>query len=488
MNLDSAHPDLKRTARRGPTQADRFDRLPPHSPEAEQGVLACCLVSPNECVPECLAKFGDGSGDVMYDLRHKVIFAALAEMYDARTGIDVITLQQRLKNAGKLDEVGGIAYLSVLPDTIPSAANLPYYLAIVWEKYLLRRTIQVCTEIVGKAYEHQGAVDQLLDEVERDILHVAERRTHGQSSLPLRPFIHKAVETIERCHDGKGKLRGLSYGFVDLDKMTWGMTPGQMIIIAGRPSMGKTSLVLNIADHVGVVDQIAVGVFSLETTGENLAMRMLCARSRISMNNIRDGFLVERDFPKITSSAGKLAGAPIYIDDSCGLSILELRARARRMMQQFGVKLFVVDYLQLLRSTNRRADSRQQEIADISGGIKALAKELSLPVIVLSQLNRLLDREKSRKPALADLRESGSLEQDADVVGMLYRPSDAGEGSPDRDSVPVNLFIAKQKDGPTGDIPFTFLRNYTRFEPRSKVSDADVPEQEALNYRNPYTE
>jgi replicative DNA helicase len=252
-----------------------------------------------------------------------------------------------------------------------------------------------------------------------------------------------------------------------------------MVVIAARPSMGKTSLAMNIAEHVTIDQQLPVGVFSLEMTAEALVLRMLCSRARVNLRDVREGFLAERDFPRLTGAAGKLASAPLFIDDSPALSILQLRARGRRLVQQHGIKLFVVDYLQLLHSTSRRTENRQQEIADISNGIKALAKELNVPVIVLSQLNREIEKEKNRKPRLSDLRESGAIEQDADLVALLYKPSsgDDDDSSPreEPEAVTVNLLIAKQRNGPTGDVGLTFLKGYTRFESLSKVSVDDVP-------------
>jgi replicative DNA helicase len=242
--------------------------------------------------------------------------------------------------------------------------------------------------------------------------------------------------------------------------------------------MGKTSLAMNIAEHVVLQDKLPVGVFSLEMTAESLVLRMLCSNARVNLRSIREGFMSEMDFPKLTSSAGKLSGAPLFIDDSPALSILQLRARARRLWQQYGIKLFVVDYLQLLHSTARRAENRQQEIADISSGIKALAKELAVPVIVLSQLNRELEKDRNRKPRLSDLRESGAIEQDADLVALLYKPGggeDEEGGEVDQDALPVNLLIAKQRNGPTGDVHLTFLKGFTRFENAAKVSAEDVP-------------
>ena len=476
--------DLKRARRRKTAHADSVpqggvDRLPPHSPEAEQGVLGCVLLSPNECLGECIAKFKDGA-EVFYDLRHQTIFSTLAEMYDQREAIDVITLQQRLKDKQLLEAVGGIAYLASLPDAVPSAANLSYYLNIAQEKYLLRRMIRTCTDVVGRVYDYEGEVDALMDEVERDILRISESRVQSSTDT-IKDLVKKAINTIEDFHQRQGMLTGIGTGFTDLDKMTSGFHGGEMVVIAARTSMGKTSLAMNIAEQVAIDQKLPVGVFSLEMTAESLVLRILCSRSRVNLRSVRDGFLAERDFPKLTGAAGKLANAPLYIDDSSGLSILQLRAKARRMSQQYGVKLFVIDYLQLLHSTARRADNRQQEIADISSGIKSLAKELNVPVIVLSQLNREMERDKSRKPQLSDLRESGAIEQDADVVGLLYKPlsksenADDEENSGEQDAVPINLLIAKQRNGPTGDVNLTFLKSYTRFEAAAKVSDDDVP-------------
>ena len=428
---------------------------------------------------ECISKLKSGS-EVFYDLRHQTIYDELAAMFDKQEGIDTITVMQRLKNKQILEQVGGLAYLSTLPDMVPSAANLKYYLDIVQEKHLLRKMIRVCTEVVGRVYDYEGEVDSLMDEVERDVLRISEERVQSKTST-MKDLVKRAIGTIEDYHQRQGALTGIGTGFVDLDKMTTGLHGGEMIVIAARPSVGKTSLAMNIAEHVAIDQKLPVGVFSLEMTAESLVLRMLCSRSRVNLRNVREGFLAERDFPKLTGSAGKLASAPLYIDDSSGLSILQMRAKARRMYMQHGIKLFVIDYLQLLNSTSRRAENRQQEIADISSGIKSLAKELNVPVIVLSQLNREVEREKGRPPRMSDLRESGAIEQDADLVGLLYKPAkqgdeedggDAGEG----DCVAVNLLIAKQRNGPANeDVNLTFLKQYTRFESAAKIADADVP-------------
>jgi replicative DNA helicase len=470
--------DLAQTRRQRQPLADplKVDRLPPHSIEAEQGVLGCVLQAPNECLGETIEKFKSGS-EVFYDLRHRSIYEVLVEMFDHKEGIDLITLQQRLKDRQQLEAVGGLAYLSSLPDAVPSAANLEYYAEIVREKYLLRRMIAACTSVVARVYDHEGEVDALLDEVERDILRISEARVESTANT-IKDLVRKAINTVEDFHQRQGTLTGIGTGFIDFDRMTNGLHEGEMIVIAARPSMGKTSLAMNIAEHVSVDLRLPVGVFSLEMTAESLVLRMLCSRARVNLRNIREGFLAERDFPKLTGAAGKLANAPLFIDDTSALSILQLRAKARRMHQQYGIKLFVIDYLQLVHSTARRADNRQQEIADISNGIKALAKELRVPMMVLSQLNRDIEKEKNRKPRLSDLRESGAIEQDADLVGLLYEPSSGGddEGSgPEQDAKSMDLYVAKQRNGPTGDVHLTFLRSYTRFESAAKISSDDVP-------------
>jgi len=477
-----AGPDLKKGRRQ---KADRqhssatLDRLPPHDIQMEMGVLGCALLEPNQCIGECIEKLKDDGKSAFYDLRHQTIYETLAEMFNTRLPIDLITVQQNLKDRQLLDQVGGIAYLSQLQDAVPSAANLSYYLEKIQEKYLLRKLIQTCSGVVGRIYDFDGEVEALLDEVEKEILHVNESRGQGELK-DVKKLVNEALVTIEHFFDRKGELSGLATGFVDLDKMTDGLHGGEMIIVAARPSMGKTSLAMNIAEHVALELNLPVAVFSLEMSASSLILRMLCSLARVNMRSIRDGFMSESDFPKLMSASGRLAGAKLFIDDSAGLSILQLRARARRMAQQHGIKLFVIDYLQLLNSTARRAqENRQQEIADISSGIKALAKELDVPILVLSQLNRELEKDKSRKPRLSDLRESGSIEQDADLVGLLYRPNagddEDGAAQEESDGIPINFLIAKQRNGPTGDVNLTFLKPYTRFESAAKFSDEDVP-------------
>ena len=476
--------DFKKSRRRkqaAPVDLSKLDRLPPHSLEAEQGVLGCMLIAPNECIGTCLEKFKRGA-ESFYDLRHQLLYELLVTAYDKKEPIDLITITQTLRDNKQLEAVGGVAYLSSLMDAVPSAANLPYYADIVKEKHLLRRVISTFTQTVANVYEFEGEIDKFLDEVEREVLKINEdRAVTDQASI--KDLVHKAINTIEEFHSRQGMLTGISTGFAQFDKMTTGMHPGEMVVIAARPSMGKTSLAMNIAESVALDQKLGVGVFSLEMTAESLVLRMLCSRARVNLRSLREGFLAERDFAPLTAAAGQLAGSKLVIDDTSGLSILQLRARARRMHQQHGIKLFVIDYLQLLNSTSRRTDqNRQQEIADISSGIKALAKELEVPVIVLAQLNRELEKDRSRKPRLSDLRESGSIEQDADLVCLLYDPNRAEEEEAAQireeqsEGKPVNLLIAKQRNGPTGDVPLVFLKGFTRFESAARISDNDVPE------------
>lgn len=455
----------------------KIDRLPPHSIEAEQGVLGCILLEPTESLAVCIEKFKRGA-EVFYDLRHQQLYETMVEMHDQKEPIEALLLQQRLRDKSMLESLGGWNYLSGLMDAVPSAANLEYYLNIVREKFILRRMIQTCSSVVSRVYEPGAEVDGLLDEAERDVLAIAQDRIQG-TDRSMKDLVRQAITTIEDYHQRQGACTGLSSGFADLDKMTSGFHGGEMIVIAARPSMGKTSLAMNIAEHVAVDLKMPVGVFSLEMTSESLVLRMLCSRAKVNLRSIRDGFLAERDFPKLTSAAGRLANSPLFIDDTAGLSILQLRAKARRMHQQHGVKLFVIDYLQLVNCSSTRVENRQQEIAQISSGVKALAKELNVPVIVLSQLNRELEKDKNRKPRLSDLRESGSIEQDADLVGLLYKADtkeedEEGGGAAsyaNYDVVPVNLLIAKQRNGPTGDVHLTFLKSFTRFENASKIDD-----------------
>ncbi len=471
---------------RGSGDARPLDRVPPHSLDAERGVLGCLLLSPREGLGACYERFSP-SDEFLYDPRHQVIFSNLVEMCEAQKIVDLVTLVARLEDKGVLETIGGFAYLSSLMDAVPSAANLPYYLETVREKYLLRRLIRTCTGLIGDAYEESSDVGLFLDRAEAEVLSVNQKTG---ASKDIHDLVGRTVSRIEYFFHNKGKLSGLETGFWELDKKTNGLQPGEMIVIAARPSMGKTSLAMNIAEHVAIKMGEPVGVFSLEMTAEALVMRLLCSQARLNQHKLRDGSMEDHDFARIADAADRLAAAKLHIDDTAGLDILQLRARARRMKDRHGIKLFVIDYLQLVQSsTQRRGDSnRAQEIGEISSGVKSLAKELDVPVIVLSQLNRDLERDKTRKPRLSDLRESGAIEQDADVVGLLYRanpknprePSsgeDDDEATANSDVIPVNLLIAKQRNGPTGDVFLNFEKSYTRFESAPRVREEDIPHE-----------
>jgi replicative DNA helicase len=447
--------------------AQDVHRTPPHSVEAEQGVLGSMLISPRDTIAECVEKINE---EYFYVPAHRTIYEVLVELWNGGQGIDLITFTQVLRDRNLLDSVGGASLVTNLFTFVPTAANVQYYLEIVRDKYILREIISAATESVRRAYEEQDEVDNLLDEVEQKIFDVGEDRFKGQM-LSMKDHAMQAIETIEKLYERKGSITGISTGFVEFDRMTSGLHPSEMVVIAARPSMGKTALAMNIAEFVAINEQLPVGVFSLEMSSQQLVQRMLCSRARVNLQRVRDGFLGERDFPSLTAAASKLAEAKIYIDDSASLSILELRAKARRLKAQQDVSLIIVDYLQLLRSTSRRAqDNRQLEISEISAGLKALAKELKIPVIVVAQLNRQPEQRSGGKPRLSDLRESGSIEQDADLVGLLVRPEMYEEDEEARveKAGEAELIIAKQRNGPVGEIPLTFLKEYTRFETRAR--------------------
>lgn len=475
--------DLKRTRRRA--GGDRrvsgvnIDRLPPNAPECEQGALGCQLETPAECIPEAIAIMGDTFKDVYYDLRHQTIQESICELYKKQIGIDLITVQQHLKERNLLEQVGGIAYLSKLQEMVfSSTSNLPIYLQKLKEKHTLRKLISVCSGTIGRIYDNEGDFEELLDEVEKDI-HKATDQGGQNKQKGIKELVNETLIEIESIVNRKGEISGISTGFADLDKMTNGLHGGEMIIVAARPSMGKSSISMNIAEHVALELGLPVGVFSLEMSASSLTMRMVCSLARVNLRSMQQGWLNDSDYPKIMSASSRLAAAPLHIDDESGLSIMQLRARARRMVQQHGIKLFVIDYLQLLNSNTQRAkENRQQEVADISSGVKAMSKELNVPVIVLSQLNREMEKDKNRKPRLSDLRESGAVEQDADLVGLLYKPKtgeDDDEIPEESDGVLVNLLIAKQRNGPTGEVNLTFLKPYTRFESAARITEKDLP-------------
>jgi len=456
-NGSNGSPDL-RASRRAKARYDapKLDRLPPHSPEAEQGVLGCIFLSPNDCLAECASRFKDET--VFYDLRHQTIYQTLIELAEADIGIDIIMVQQHLKERQMLEQVGGVVYLASLPDMVPSAANLLYYVEIVLEKDMLRRMIHTCTDIVGRVYEHEGEAEQLVDEFEREALTIRSNTTSTIMDAPK--LVRNAIDSIEKMHARGGVISGMETGFLDLDKLTDGMHGGEMIVVSGFTSTGKTSLAMNIAEHVAVDLRKPVGVFSLEMSADQLGQRMLCSRARVNLRNIREGYMAERDFPKLTGSAGKINMGTLWVCDDTEQTVGQLRAKARRMRQQFNIELWIVDYLQLLTHPSaRRGDTQEQEMDAIGKALKFMAREFNAPVIVISQLN---DEGK--------LSRCRAIGHHADVLLKLRFEEKADRSEP---IWPMVLGIEKQRNGPTGDVRLTFIRDFTRFESAAKVSDED---------------
>ena len=450
-------------------------RMLPESQDAELGLLGSILLCPREVMGECIEK--GVAPEHFHAPAHAILFGLMRELYDAAKPIDFILLTQELRDRNLLDQVGGPAFVTSLFTFVPTAANASYYLEILKEKRTLRQIIMTCTNLAASAYEEQEDVSAFVDDVEAKVFAITEERVAGQN-FSIKEAVMGAVEAIEKLYERKGEVSGLSTGYADLDKMLDGLHAAEMIVIAARPSMGKTALAMNIAERVALDGKKPVAIFSLEMSSEQLVQRVLCSRARVNLARVRDGFMAERDFSALTRAAGDIAEAKLFIDDSAALSILELRAKARRMKAQHDIQLIVIDYLQLLKSTSKRAqENRQIEISEISGGIKALAKELDLPIIVLAQLNRNPENRTGNskgRPRLSDLRESGSIEQDADFVGLLVRDeyyADTDEEKQEAEGK-ATLIIAKQRNGPVGDVEFTFLKEFTRFEDREKTPQA----------------
>ena len=458
------------------------DRLPPHSFECETGIIGCVLLSGKIAIDDCLEQFA-GNTEVFYDLRHRVIFDAARTLTLEGHPVDLITMQHALVQSGELERVGGLEYLCRCQDAVPSAANLPYYAQGVMEAFLCREIIRRCTEAVGRVYDGPHNMVEELDRLETDILGIRQFTNQESSLTMMKELMKGAINTIESYHQNQGKVMGIPSGLSDLDTMTCGFHPGEMIVIAARPSMGKTALAMQIAVHATLKANCSAGVFSMEMSSLSLAVRSLCAEARVNIRDIRNGHFITSDFQKLINSAGKLSKSVIAFDDATGLTIETLRAKARRMYQRHNIKLLVIDYIQLMRGT-RRNQNREAEIAEISRGIKCLAKELRIPIIALSQLNREIEKTK-RKPNLSDLRESGAIEQDADIVGMLYQPLEKSPPSMEEKPVcPTNLLIAKHRNGPTGEVRMMFVKQHTYFEQAAKVDAGDVPD----TCRTPYTD
>jgi replicative DNA helicase len=449
--------------------AREVPRSLPFSEDGEKGVLCSLLLSPRDVADICVLHL---RSEAFYIPAHEIIYSLVLEFGEKRKLIDFVSLKQALKDRNQLEEVGGPEYLSDLYGFVPTAANAAYYIDIVREKYVLRRLISACNRLSTQCYDQQGEIEPLLDEAEKEIFAITGEHVKTEIT-PTKDLVMEAIEQIEKLYENRGSVTGLPTGFIELDRMTSGLHGAEMIVIAARPSMGKTAFAMNVAEHVAMDVGKAVAVFSLEMSSQQLVQRILCSRAKVDLQRVRNGFLSERDFPNLTAAASQVAAAKMFIDDTPGLTVTELRAKARRMKSQHDIQLIVIDYLQLLRSMSRRAqDNRQLEISEISSGIKALAKELNLPIIVIAQLNRQPDTraKEGGRPRLSDLRESGSIEQDADLVGLLVRPDyyETDDEAKQERAGEAELIIAKQRNGPTGDVPLTFLKQYTRFESRAR--------------------
>lgn len=434
-----------------------LERLPPQNIEAEQSVLGAILLD-NDALNKALEIL---ILEDFYRESHRKIFRRMCDLSERNEAIDLVTLTELLKKNNEIESIGGASYLASLVNVVPTSSNIRYHAKIIREKAALRNLINTATEIASQGYENRQDVDDLLDRAESMVFEISEKRVKP-SFVTIKDIVKDSFEMIEKLYEKKEQITGLPTGFFDLDEKTSGLQKGDLIVVAGRPSMGKTALCLNIAEYVGIERGEPVAVFSLEMSKEQLALRMLCSEAEIDSNRLRSGHLGESDWPRLTTAAGRLTEALIWIDDSPVMTALEMRAKARRLKAEHGLSLVIVDYLQLMRGRGR-FERREQEISEISRSLKALAKELHVPVIALSQLNRGVEQRNPPKPLLADLRESGAIEQDADVILFLYRDE---LYYPDKEESKgkAEIIIGKQRNGPTGIFNLTFLSQYTKFK------------------------
>ncbi len=442
-------------------------RVPPHNLDAERSVLGGILLD-NGSINDLLEVL---KPEDFYREAHRKIYEAMCALYAKSEPIDRVTLKDILKAQGALEAIGGESFIDLLDTVVPSAANLMYYGTIVHDKALSRRLIEAAHAIATQGYEQSGGVGEFLDEAERRIFAVTEQKAQA-AFTPVREIVKTAFKTIEALYERQEEITGVATGFADLDRLTSGFQPGDLVILAARPSMGKTAFCLNIATHVGLRatyngKRCAVGVFSLEMPKEQLVMRMLASEARVDSQRMRTGRLIDSDWAKLAKAAGELAEASIHIDDSPALTSLELRAKSRRLAAKCSqteapLGLIVIDYLQLMKG-NERIDSREQQISEISRGLKALSKELGIPVMALSQLNRSLEKRPDKRPMMSDLRESGAIEQDADTIMFIYREEVYEKEKEDVKGI-AEIIIGKQRNGPIGTANIAFLHEFTRFE------------------------
>ena len=440
-----------------------IERVPPQNIEAEQAVLGAMLIK-KEAIAEVsqLLKPAD-----FYREAHRIVYETMLELFNKNEAVDLITVTEQLRKNDLLEKAGGIAFVTSLANAVPTAANVEYHARIVEEKAQLRNLINSATEIAGMAYEASDDITDVMDKSEKMILEVAARQNSG-SFVPIKEILMDTFSKIEKLYETKGGITGLPSGFKDLDKLTSGLQPSDLILVAARPSMGKTAFTLNIAQHVAVHENKSVAFFSLEMSKEQLVQRMLCSEGGIDSQRLRVGELEENDWEKLINAADRLSRAPIYIDDTAGITVMELRSKARRLKAEHDLQLIVIDYLQLMQGrSSKNSDNRQQEISEISRSLKALARELDVPVVALSQLSRSVESRTVKKPMLSDLRESGSLEQDADIVMFLYR-EDYYDQETERKNI-TEVIIAKHRNGPIGTIELFFQKEFTKFRDLSRM-------------------
>ena len=443
-------------------------KLPPYNLEAEQSVMGAIFKSHN-ALPKALEII---QADDFYRGSHYKIFKAMVQLFNINEPVDLLTLSDRLRKNDDLEAVGGVEYLSQLEEIVPTAAAITYHCKMIREKKILRELINTATEIVTKSYEDKSDVNALLDESEKSIFEIAGKKTK-KSFESIETIVKKSFESIETLFERKTLITGVPTGFTKFNEMTAGLQRSDLIIIAGRPSMGKTTFAMDIARHVGVKEDIPVAIFSLEMSKEQLGIKMLCAEGRVSSNKVRTGYLAKSDWPNLTNAAGKLSDAPIFIDDSPGLTALDIRARARRLQAELDkdLGLIIIDYLQLMRGMGK-IESRQLEISEITRALKEMAKELNVPVVALSQLSRAVESRDRKIPQLSDLRESGSIEQDADVVVFLFREEVYNHDT--ENAGIAEIIIGKQRNGPIGQFKAAFIKEYPRFENYADTGDEEI--------------
>ncbi|HEY1212675.1 MAG TPA: replicative DNA helicase [Bryobacteraceae bacterium] len=431
------------------------DRVPPQNIEAEQAVLGAILLQ-GEALITAMERV---TSDDFYRGAHQRIFEAIVELAEEQEPVDLITLTARLSDKQQLEEIGGVTYLSQLANAVPTAANVDYYAAIVEEKSMLRRLIRTATQIVSDGYANSEDVGAMLSEAEARILEISQRRT-SSGFVSIRDVLMEVFERVEHLYSHKGGSTGIPSGFVDLDKMTSGFQRSDLIILAARPSVGKTAFALNVAQNVGVRAKETVAIFSLEMGAAQLVTRMICAEANVDANRMRTGFLEGDDWEKLTMAIGALSEANIYIDDTPSITVADIRAKCRRLQQEKGLGMILIDYLQLIAGRGK-GDNRQQEVSEISRTLKQIARELNVPVIALSQLSRGVEQRQDKRPMMSDLRESGSIEQDADIVAFLYR-DDYYDKESEKKNI-IEIIIAKQRNGPVGTVELAFLKQFNKF-------------------------